>query len=74
MRVIATIALLFALLVPAFSAYAGGSKNPYYNHGAYRAMPYRATGGGVARANRSFKDDKKSVKRVEWSRKNLRYQ
>ena len=74
MRVIATMALVCALLVPAFSAYAGDSRKPYYNHGAYRAMPYRATGGGVARANRSFKDDRKSAKRVEWSRKDLRYQ
>ncbi len=74
MRVIATIALVFALLAPAFSTYAGDSRKPYYNHGAYRAMPYRATGGGVARANRSFKDDRRSAKRIEWNKKALRHQ
>ena len=55
-NIMATFVLLTVALA-AVPACAGSARGPYYNHGAYRGMPYRMTQRTVGAETRSAKAD-----------------
>jgi len=62
-QIMATFVLLTVALA-AVPACAGSARGAYYNHGAYRGMPYRMTRRSTGIQTRSAKVDRSSQEKV----------
>ena len=57
MKRIMAVLFLLAVAVSTVLSYAESAKGPYYNHGAYRGMPYRMTRTSTGTNQRSTQRD-----------------